>query len=215
MKMTSKLRGLLSILSISMLALFTSCRGGQNMTVPGMTGPNAYLLEDQILISMVFNNIQSEGGLRYQIPNYKDSYVEISPDIQSDGTLMSVSISLQDLYNGGLKEMPAEYLPGGRSIPGITGGTLPAVAFSIEQFHNITFYVGQNLFGMFIPIKGLNLQGSMLTTRFYGQGTRIGNLTLVGEDENNENGGIFLLLNVAEKRIQTLQRRQARYNRRR
>jgi len=186
----------------------TSCgdgSDGRNISIPGVDGPKVTLQSDKILIAMVFENIQLEGGLRYNIPKYPRSYVEISPDLQSAGTLMSFSIDLDDVFGGTVGTLDPQALPGGRALPGVASGRLPAVAFSIEKFHGVSVYLGPSVFGLFVPVK-LGMQGSMVTARFYTSGTRTGNISLVGEDENGENSGLLLMLDMGKKTKKKLKR---------
>lgn len=195
-KTHTKILGASLVMSIGFFS--TSCGEGSklNLEIPGVKGPTVTLLEDNVLISMVFEELVLDGGLRYKIPKYPNSYLEISPDFQSGGTLMAVSVSLQDVFNGEAKFLDPQKLPGGRALPGVINGQLPAVAFSIEKFKNMAFYLGPEVFGVFIPLKNLNLQGSIITARFYTGETRIGNLSLVGEDDNGENSGFLLMLDM-------------------
>lgn len=209
----SKMLFLSLILSVSLFA--TSCGGGgkdgSNIAIPGVVGPVVTLQQDDVLISMVFDNIQLQGGLRYAIPKYPNSYIEISPDLQSNGTLMAVSISLDDVFNGDLNRLDPQTLPGGRALPGVASGRLPAVAFSIEKFHNMGVYIGPKIFGLFIPVNGLNIQNSIITARFYASGDRVGNLSLIGEDQNGENGGFLLMLDMGSKVKRKLKKVAKRY----
>jgi hypothetical protein len=208
----SKLVFLTLMLSVSLFT--TSCgsgKSGSNLSIPGVNGPVVTLQQDDVLISMVFDNIALQGGLRYAIPKYPNSYIEISPDLQSAGTLMSVSISLDDVFNGNLGKLDPQALPGGRALPGVASGALPAVAFSIEKFHNMGVYIGPDIFGIFIPVKGLNIQGSMITARFYAGGSRVGNLSLIGEDQNGEHGGFLLMLDMKGKTKKRLKKVAKRY----
>ena len=91
-------------------------------------------------------------------------------------------------------------------VPGVSGGTLPAVAFSVPSIKNMGFYVGPKVFGIWIPVSNLNMSGAMLTTRFYTGSTRAGNLSLVGEDQNGENAGFFLALTVSSSQKRQLER---------
>jgi len=204
------------ILSIFMGMSFftTSCGDGsstKNMEIPGVDGPRVTLNQDDVLIAMVFENVTLDAGLRYNIPKYPNSYIEISPDLQSGGTLMSVSIALEDVL-GDVDGLDPQKLPGGRNLPGVASGSLPAVAFSIEKFNNMAFYLGPDVFGIFVPLKKLGIQGSIVTTRFYTGKSRIGNLSLVGEDENGEHAGLLLMLDMSGSRKKKLAKVAKNYN---
>lgn len=205
----------ISLLFTSFAIFSTSCGDGgsaKNIQIPGVIGPKVTLLQDNVLISMVFENINIQGGLRYNIPKYDNSYIEISPDLQSDGTLMAVSVSLQDVFGGGLDQLDPQALPGGRPLPGVVNGRLPAVAFTIEKFKNMSFYLGPKVFGMFVPLKGLNIGGSIVTARFYTGKTRTGNISLVGEDTNGENSGLLLMLDMGSSTKKRLKKVANKYD---
>ncbi len=170
--------------------------GGSSLSIPGVDGPKLQLVGDQMLISMVFENLSVDGGLRYPIPKYPNSHIEIAPDFESAGTLMVVAVDLDDIFKGNLQQLDPQALPGGRALPGVASGRLPAVAFSIPKWKNLGFYLGPKIFGIFVPVKGLNMQGAMITARFYADGSRRGNISLVGEDENGENSGFLLMLDM-------------------
>lgn len=203
----SKTLLLTSVLAVGVLT--TSCGSGtsaKNIDIPGVEKMKVNLLQDNVLISMVVDGIQLDGGLRYNIPKYPNSYLEISPDLQSNGTLMAISVSLDDIFNDKLQKLDPLTLPGGRALPGVAGGKLPAVAFSIEKFKNMAFYLGPNVFGVFVPVKGLDIGSSMITARYYSDDTRIGNITLVGQDDNGENGGFLLLLDMNKSQLAQLKK---------
>ncbi len=205
---------LLTSALVALSLLTTSCgsgTSGKNLSIPGVDGPTVVLLGDDILVDIVLENVQVEGGARFNIPNYTNSYVEISPDLESEGTLLAFSVSLDDIFGDKVDRLDPLTLPGGRAIPGVSGGSLPAVAFSVPSIKNIAFYVGPKVFGIWVPVKNLNMAGTMLTTRFYTDSKRVGNLSLVGEDANGENGGFFLALSVSSSQARTLERIADRY----
>lgn len=194
----SKVLVLSSVLALGLFS--TSCGNGtssSNIQVPGVQNMSVTLVQDSVLISMVFQSIQLDGGLRYNIPKYPNSYLEISPDLQSAGTLMAINISLKDVFNTGLQTLDPQTLPGGRALPGVAGGRLPAVAFSIEKFHGMSFYLGPKLFGVFLPLKNLGIGNSIITARYFTGSNRIGNISLVGQDANGEHSGILLMLDMS------------------
>jgi hypothetical protein len=194
----SKTRNLLVSTMILVSAAFgTSCGEGRtSLAIPGVDGPNLELQQDNILISMTFENIQLDGGLRYSIPKYNNSYIEIGPDLQSAGTLMSISVSLQDVFNGDLQLLPPQSLPGGRNLPGVSSGRLPAVAFTIPKWKNMAFYLGPKFFGVFVPVNLDIGQDNIITARYYSGSSRAGNISLVGKDKDGENSGFVLLLDL-------------------
>jgi outer membrane receptor protein involved in Fe transport len=138
----SKTKTLVLSAAITAGIFSTSCGNGtssSNIQVPGIQNMSVTLVQDNVLISMVFENLQLDGGLRYNIPKYPNSYLEISPDLQSAGTLMAINVSLKDVFDTNLQLLDPATLPGGRSLPGVAGGRLPAVAFSIEKFKTWDF----------------------------------------------------------------------------
>lgn len=188
---------LLATATIFTLGFATSC--GQNSTsniqIAGVNGPTVSLLQDNMLISMVFENVQLDGGLRYNIPKYKYSYLEISPDLQSNGTLMQISISTKDIVEGNLDQLDPQKLPGGRNLPGVATGSLPAVAFSIEKFNNMTVYLGKSVFGIFVPAT-IGVDGAIASFRYYVGDKSAGTISIVGNDANGANAGVLLLLDL-------------------
>lgn len=201
----------LLLLTILGLLSFTACNGkNSNVKIDGIDGPTVTLLEDNLMISMVLENVQLDGGLRYNIPKYPNSYIEISPDLQSSGTLMSVSIAIDDMLDTDLQGLDPQKLPGGRPLPGVVSGALPAVAFSIEKFNNMSVYVGPEVFGIFVPVN-LNVENSILSFRYYISEKRAGTVSVVGNDQDGENGGVLLLLDIKGKWKKMLKKAQKRY----
>lgn len=197
---------------LTLTAMFSaSCGEGQSqLEIPGVKGPNLTLQQDNLLISIVFENIELQGGLRYAIPEYNNSYIEISPDLESSGTLMSVSVSLDDVFDSAVQQLPAQQLPGGRPLPGVSTGSLPAIAFSIPNWKNMAFYVGPKFFGVFVPVN-LNIGvDSIITARYYSGNARAGNISMVGADQNGENSGFLLLLDMnstVKRRLKSIARK--------
>ncbi|MGZ3788303.1 MAG: hypothetical protein ACXVLQ_07250 [Bacteriovorax sp.] len=188
---------IVATIALCTLGFATSCGNNStsNIQIAGVKGPNVSLLQDNLQISMVFENVQMDGGLRYNIPKYKYSFLEVSPDLGSNGTLMSISISLKDIIDGNLDKLDPQKLPGGRNLPGVAGGSLPAVAFSIEKFHNMSFYLGKDIFGIFVPAT-VGVDGAIASFRYYINQKAAGTISLVGNDDKGENAGILLMVNL-------------------
>ena len=203
-KMTTSWRRLLATILIMLFASSTaSCRGGggdQTIGVEGLKMPEVEYDSEFIYITAVFENLEIMGGLRYAVPKYPNSYLELGPDFESDGALLSIAISLQDLGSGSLTKLDPQTLPGGRPIPGIRGGKLPSVAFSIEELNNIHIYAGNSFLGVFLPMDSIDIQYLILTYRFHlKNGTRAGNISIIGQDHNGENSGALLLLKLKKE----------------
>ncbi len=171
-------------------------QSGHNLEIDGVDGPHLLLVDDTLRVSMTFENLHVEGGLRYVIPKYPNSYVEISPSFDTEGTLMVFKMNISDVLDMDPNMMDPQALPGGRALPGVATGTLPAVAFSLEQFNNVTVYLGPKVLGFFVPSENVGIGQGILTSRFYSSGSRVGNISLVGEDAYGENSGILLLLDM-------------------
>jgi len=182
---------------LTLSGLVTSCGEGQlNPNIAGIKGPTLTLDKDNLLINIIFENLILDGGIRYAIPKYKDSYLELGPDLESGGTLMAISVSLDNFFNNSLLQLDPQKLPGGRALPGVSSGAVPAVAFNIEQFHNMAFYLGKDIFGFFIPLKEFGMENGIVSFRYYLGGTRMGNISVIGSDSNGENAGLLLLLDM-------------------
>ncbi|MCB9062236.1 MAG: hypothetical protein H6622_12015 [Halobacteriovoraceae bacterium] len=188
----------LFLILISFLHLSCSSGDGKNVQVNGLQGPYVEKNDRQLLISVVLENVFTDGGLRYPLHEIKDSYIEIAPHQSSKGTLFAASLNIDEILNGDVKELPEMSLPGGRALPGVSRGKLPASAFTIDRFPNTVIYVGSEVFGIFVPVKGLNVGQGILTFRYYIKGHRAGNLSVVGHDANGENEGLLLMLDLNE-----------------
>jgi hypothetical protein len=188
---------LLSAAIICTLGFATSCgkNDSTNIQIAGIKGPKVSLLQDNMMITIVFENIQLDGGLRYNIPKYKYSFLEISPDLESNGTLMQVSVSLKDIVGGGLDQLDPQKLPGGRNLPGVAAGSLPAVAFTIEKFKNMSLYLGKDVFGIFVP-AAIGVDGAIASFRYYVGEKRAGTISVVGNDASGANAGVLLMLDM-------------------
>lgn len=208
MKTTSKYqtlasRSVLAIIMIFSLSFLSSCGGnGTNPIIKGVQGPNVDILEDTVVVSAVFQKVNLGAGGRFSIPKYPNSYIELAPDLFSTGTVMNISISMKDIVGGNADFLDPQFLPDGRAIPGIVGGRLPAVAFTVPSFHNITFYLGKRVFGFFVPTPipyAENIPNGIATFRFFSKGTRTGNISVVSATQGGSGSGVLLLLDLGAK----------------
>lgn len=186
--------GLAVLVAIS----FTACGGrgsGLNPEIAGVTGPDVELVNGRLMLSMVFNNVSVDGGATIPIPKYPNSSVQIGPDFQSAGTLLVLTISTTDFLGDKGASLNPQALPGGRPLPSVAAGVMPAIALQIPQLFNTVLYVGPEIIGFFVPFKKLDLAGSILSFRFYNKGgDPVGILSLVGSDAAGLNAGILAMM---------------------
>jgi hypothetical protein len=183
----------------AMALALTACGGsstGTNPVISGVTGPDVEVVNGRVVLSMVFQSISIDGGATIPIPKYPNSSIEVGPDFQSAGTLLVLTISVSDFLKGGHVFDP-QTLPGGRPLPGVAAGVMPAVAIQVKQLANMVFYVGPQVLGVFVPFNKLNLQGAIVSFRFYNKtGTPVGMISLVGSDASGANAGILALVDA-------------------
>lgn len=192
---------------ISMMVFSVSCGKAGDVSIPGVQGPNVSLLEDNLILSMVIEDMEIIAGATYKVPKYKSSFIGLNPNLEGAGAVLTFTVSLDDIFSAETKELDPKTLPGGRMIPGVAQGALPAVAFSVDSMKNMAFYVGPSIFGVWIPLPKFELYGFAWTKAFNVGDKRVGNITLFGKDENGENSGFFVGLSVKsayEKRLKRL-----------
>ncbi len=185
--------------------LFTSGCGEQPNVphIPGIKGPHFNVQDGSILISMEFETININQGARLPIPKLDNSYLELTP-AQFGGTFFQATLDFEDIENGDFEFVDPQSLPGGRPLPGIVGGQLPAVAINVPDFLDTTFYLSKRVFGFFTPFR-VNVD-AIITQRLVIAGTHIGNISLVGKDEGGENSGVLLLFNLTKQGKKELKR---------
>ncbi|EQC47387.1 hypothetical protein [Bacteriovorax sp. Seq25_V] len=200
--------GVLTLLSL--LFVSVSCGDSGNVSIPGVQGPNVNLLEDNLIVSMVLEDVEIMAGATYKVPKYKKSFLGLNPNLEGVGSVLTFTVSLDDIFSADVKELDPKTLPGGRMIPGVASGALPAVAFSVDSLKNMAFYVGPSIFGIWVPLPKFELYGFAWTKAFNVGEKRVGNVTLFGKDEEGNNSGFFLGLSVKsayEKRLKSLSKK--------
>ncbi len=172
---------------------------GKNIKIEGIKGPKVAVFDNKMTMWVTFENITIDVGARVAIPKAPNSFIEFGPDLQSNGSIISIGLDLSDiraLTGNGFNLLDPLTLPGGRPLPGISEGYLPGIGVQIPQWHNIAFYFGTRVFGVFVPVK-MGIPNLLATYRFYSDsGTRIGNISLVGQDEQKKNSGFLLLVDL-------------------
>ena len=193
-------------LLLGVVALIAVSCGSQPTVpeIPGMKGPFFNVLDGKVLISMTFDNLQIIGGGRFPLSKMPNSFIELAPG-QTGGTFLQVSLDVIDVDSTDWGLVDPNALPGGRPLPGVVGGRLPSIAVNVPSLNNTTFYVSKQIFGFFIPMKtGTPV---FLTFPIFMQEKHVGNVSLVGEDQRGENGGMLMLMNLdrdSKARLQKL-----------
>ena len=188
--------GLIAVLAPSL----SGCQGGSatnttNPTMNGIDGPHVTLTADKFSMWVILNQISFDGGLSYVPPQMPHSDISATPDLNSGGLLLEIDIAIADVTAlVGANTIPPQTLPGGRALPGVGGGEIPALAITVPKWDNTTIYFGPSVFGVFIPVK-MGLPNFIGTFRFFDQsGKDVGNLSVVGEDSQNKNSGFLVLI---------------------
>jgi hypothetical protein len=188
-----------------MTTLAVSC--GSQPEVPqidGIKGPTFNVMDGKVLISVTFENMEVIGGARFPLPKMPNSFMELSP-AQLGGTFFQVALDITDIDGTDWTLVDPQALPGGRPLPGVVGGQLPTLAVQVPDLGNATFYVSKQVFGFFMPFK-VDAQGAVVTFRLYMENKHIGNISLVGNDQKGENGGLLLLMNLNKEGKARLQK---------
>jgi hypothetical protein len=197
-----KLKAFASLLAVALAvsACGTGTNGGgknSNPTIPGVTGPTVTYLNGNFTMSVVIQNVAVSAGVTVPIPHMPNSSIEVGPDLQTNGLLLSTTLSSADLTglaNGSVALLNPTELPGGRPLPGVAAGNMPAIAVTVPKWDNMVFYVGPTIFGTFVPVN-LGLQGYIATFNLYDPtGKDIGQISIVGEDSSKTNGGFLILI---------------------
>lgn len=185
-------------LAVLMAITLSACGGassGVNPSIAGITGPDVEVVNGRLILSMVFQDIHIDGGATIPIPKYPNSSIQVGPDFQSAGTLLVLTVSVTDFLGDKGTMFNPQTLPGGRPLPGVAAGVMPAIAIQVPQLMNMVFYVGPDVLGVFVPFQKLNLQGAIVSFRFYNKaGSPVGMISLVGSDAAGANAGILALV---------------------
>lgn len=198
MRVATMKKSVMAGLAVLVAITFTACGGkgsGLNPSIAGITGPDVELVNGRLILSMVFSSITVDGGATIPIPKYPNSSVQVGPDFLSAGTLLVLTVSVTDFLGDKGASLNPQSLPGGRPLPSVAAGVMPAIAMQIPQLFNTVLYVGPEVIGFFVPFKKLDLAGSILSFRFYNKANEpIGILSLVGSDAAGLNAGILAMM---------------------
>ena len=175
---------------------FSGCRNGTATgSIEGVKGPTVKYDTKFLTVSMTFETLQIEGGFTMPVPDHPNSTVSLGPDLKTGGTLLTYTIAVPDL--GTSLNMVPTTLPGGRPIPGVAGGSLPAISFEVPQLNKAVFYVSKDYVGFFARTDFLKMQNAIITFRLNdSNGKYMGTVSAVGPDALAQNSGVLVLLSI-------------------
>lgn len=190
------------------IVLTPSC-GQQGSGMPeinGVKGPLFNVVDGQILMTFKLLNMQIDAGLRAPIPKTKRSFFEFAPNVLDGGMLLVISMDVADLESIAIGVGDGNYLPDGRPLPGIPGGKLENSLRIDTNFHDMSFYYHQQLFGVWIPV-GFETAGISGYWNINMNQKNVGFMGLVGNDEvRGYKAGAIVLLRLANLKDKQLKR---------
>lgn len=196
-----------AVLSLA-IVLTPSCgqQGGGLPEINGVKGPLFNVVDGQVLMTFKLLNMQVDAGLKVPIPKTKHSFLEFAPNVVDGGMLLQVYMDVEDLRSISIGVGDGNYLPDGRALPGVPGGKLENSLRIDTQWHDISFYYHQKLFGLWIPV-GFETAGISGYWNINMKEKRVGFLGLVGNDEvRGYKAGAVVLLNLEALKDKQLNR---------
>ena len=192
------------VMFLSMALLFSFSCGKQPKLpeIPGVVGPIFNIMDGKVMITMKLLKANLNVGARLPIPKTKDSFFEVSPNVEDGGTLIVFYVDVDDLKSIDLGVSQSNTLPDGRAIPGIAGGELHDSVRVDTELLDLSFYFHKKLFGVFMPL-GWDTNGMGGYWNVVLNNKNFGLLGLVASDDQGHSAGLILFL-----RLEALKDRQ-------
>lgn len=133
-------------------------------------------------------------GVKLDIPDVTGAFVELIPQVGNTPASVFLSVPAKAFDSPDFRLRDPGTLPGGRPLPKVSEGKLPAVALVVPQWNNIVFYLGLEVAGLFVPTKGKDPDMQITFPISDNSGRQIGFITRIPQ-ENGENGGYFISFN--------------------
>ena len=199
------MRVLPRLILIFLLVLSTACTDQDDgQYIPGVNGPFVNIQDGKVLLSIELENIELQAGLTLPVPKLKNSSITLGPAMndqgQLGGTLIRVAFDPRDLESEDFRVVPAQTLPDGRPFPFMIDGTLPALALHVPKAKNTTFYLSEQLFGFFLPVKIPQDFNVDVHYRIKINGKNYGIVSLIHPNEWDESSGVVVVLTLDEIR---------------
>lgn len=180
------------------LLLATSCGKTPKLPeIPGVKGPLFNLMDGKVLVTVKLLKANLGLGAKVPIPKTKESFFEVSPNLEDGGTLVVFHLDVDDLKDMNIGVGDGNTLPDGRPIPGIPGGTLETSLRVDTELLDMSFYFHKALFGFYIPL-GWNTNGLGGSYDVIINDKNIGMLGLVPSDNEGRSAGFILFLRLGQ-----------------
>lgn len=194
-------------LMLTMVLLFaTSCGNDPKLpAIPGVKGPEFNLLDGKVMVTVRLLKANLNIGAKVPIPKTKQSYFEVSPNLEDGGTLVVFYLDVEDLKNMNIGIGDGNTLPDGRPIPGVPGGTLEGSLRADTELLDMSFYFHKSLFGFYIPL-GWDTNGFGGYWNVVIKGKNIGMLGAVSSDDQGHGAGFILFLRLDQLKDKQVQK---------
>jgi hypothetical protein len=184
---------------LALLSLGVGSAGcGKGKKVPGLENFEVHVIQGRLNVGFVSTTLQLDGGITLEhIPGLRDASVSIGPDLNSEGTVFLFSIGLASLLGDG-RELELAGLPDGRPLPDVVGGALPRWSATVKGLE-LSLYLSDDAFGLFVPLKFLDKAGHLLLTTVSVEivderGNRLGKVYAIPSNVSGSGSGLFILL---------------------
>jgi hypothetical protein len=172
--------------------------------IPGIKGPQFNLLDGKVMITIKLIRANLNIGAKVPIPKTKDSFFEVSPNLEDGGTIVVFYLDVEDIKDMNIGIGEGNTLPDGRPIPGVPGGTLQSSLRADTELLDMSFYFHKKLFGFYIPI-GWDTHGIAGYWNIVVNEKNIGVLGSVASDQQGNGAGLILFLRLDQLQNKQLQ----------
>jgi hypothetical protein len=146
--------GLLLIASF-LLSSLTGCgkksASGDASSIDGVKKYDFQIKDGRATLVVTLADVHMDAGARIPLTRPAGAFIEIGPDFASGGSFFMISTPLMSLTNN--SGLPMVGLPDGRPLPGIVAGAVQGTAVQLPIFGYTYLYMGDDVFGLFIPLE--------------------------------------------------------------
>ncbi len=191
------------------MALAASCGKQEGLPqINGISGPYINVVDGKIRVTIKFLNLQLDGGAGIIIPETHNSSLELMPNVEDGGMMLTMSIDTEELKDINIGIGDSNTLPDGRPLPGFPGGSIQnslRIDTKVGK-QDVSFYFHQKFLGLWMPFGFETAQISGYWN-INVNSKNVGFLGIVGNDvANNRKAGGVLLLRLENLKNQQLQK---------